>query len=138
MKLAESLPEATPDVVTALAAKVFCLLTICCCFAAAFVARSVTRNAFIFFQSACAALMLLLLPFLQSKKHDCHHTRVGLFDDGHATSKVMKLLSRHTKQLSYQKKQTNKFETPAQNPELAGKAPTKHELCPCGMMTSAN
>ena len=77
MKLAESLLEVTPDVVAALAANAICLLTMACCFSAALLARSVTGNAFMRAQSACAVLMLLLLPFLQSKKHDCHHTRAG-------------------------------------------------------------
>ncbi len=90
MKLAESLLEVTADVVAALAAKAFCLLTMACCFSAALLARSVTGNALMRAQSACAVLP----PFLQSKKHDCHNTRAGLSNDSDASSKVMKLLKK--------------------------------------------
>ena len=74
MELAETLLDVTADVVAAAAAKAFCLLTMACCFSAALLARSVTGNALMRAQSACVALML---PFLQSKKHDCHHTKAG-------------------------------------------------------------
>ena len=95
MELAEALLGMTPDVVAALAANAFCLLTMACCFSAALLARAVTGNALMRAQSAC----VLLLPFLHSKKHDRHKVRVDLFNDGDASSKVMKLL-RHQAQLA--------------------------------------
>ncbi len=113
MKLAESLLDVTPDVVATVAAKAFCLLTMACCFSAALLARSVTGNALMRAQSAC---VLVLLPFLQSKKHDCDNTRVELFNDGDASSKVMKLLKNQA-QLAVMSEfcDTHKIRSPAQN-----------------------
>ena len=114
MKLAESLLDVTADVVAALAAKAFCLLTMACCFSAALLARSVTGKALMRAQSPCAAAVLP--PFLQSKKHDCYNTRVDLFNDGDASDKVMKLLKNQA-QLAARSEFCNKHKirSPAQN-----------------------
>ena len=84
--MAEALLEMTPDVVAALAANAFCLLTMACCFSAALLARSVTGNAFM---HACVVLM----PFLQSKKHDRHNVREELFNDGDEAAEASSSIS---------------------------------------------
>jgi len=116
VKLAESLLEVTADVVAALAAKAFCLLTMACCFSAALLARSVTGNALMRAQSACAVLP----PFLQSKKHDCHNTRAGLSNDSDASSKVMKLLKKQA-QFAARSEFGNKHEFRSPGPNWKGK-----------------